>query len=145
MAANATIEKLYGAENLDISYEPSTGILFCDWKGFQSSTVIQKCGAVILDFTRQKNVTKVLNDNTYVEGSWWEAAEWAAEKWFPEMIDSGLKHFAWILSRNVFAELSAKKAMKPHTGIVKWFRSKEEAKQWLQNQEVLKKCSASKS
>lgn len=129
------MESLYRASNLEILYDPNGRILHCNWTGHQERDVIMKCGAIILELTKQKKIGKVLNDNTFVEGSWWEAAEWAAEKWFPDMIDSGLKHFAWIPSRNVFAELSAKKAMGPYTKVVKFFRSESEAKQWLLAQE----------
>jgi hypothetical protein len=46
------------------------------------------------------------------------------------MINAGLRHFAWVFSRNIFSELSAKKAM-PANDIVKSFNELEEARQWL--------------
>jgi hypothetical protein len=89
-----------------------------------------KSGAVILDLFQQKKCSKVLNDNTEVTGPWQEAAEWTANVWFPDMISAGLKHFAWIFSPNIFAELSARKAM-PSSNVVKSFGSYQDAYDWL--------------
>ena len=50
--------------------------------------------------------------------------------WFPDMIKAGLRHFAWVFSRDIFAELSAKKVM-PANDIVKSFSDLEDAKKWL--------------
>ena len=89
-------------------------------------------GAIILDLLKQQRASKVLNDNTLVTGPWKDAAEWTATVWFPDMIEAGLRHFAWIFSPNLFAELSAKMAM-PASDIVKSFNGLEEARQWLIN------------
>lgn len=131
LAPCETIEKLYVADNIEISYEASAHILYCRWIGFQSSDIIMKSGAVILDIVKGGSINKVLNDNSLVDGSWWEAAVWAADVWFPQMNDAGLKHFAWILSKNIFTELSARRAMEPHQETVKSFYSCEEAYKWL--------------
>jgi hypothetical protein len=87
-------------------------------------------GATIIDLLKKKGAKKVLNDNTLVTGPWQEAAEWTATVWFPDMIKAGLGHFAWVFSRDIFAELSAKKAM-PANDIVKSFNDLEEARKWL--------------
>jgi hypothetical protein len=46
------------------------------------------------------------------------------------MIDAGLKYFAWIFSPNIFAELSAIKAM-PASDVVTSFNNYDEAYAWL--------------
>jgi hypothetical protein len=124
------MESLLKAKNIEITYDPTHRYLYCNWIGFQNKQSIMNTGAIILDFLKQKNVAKVLNDNTLVTGPWQEAAEWTVTVWFPDMIKAGLKHFAWIFSDNIFAELSAKKAM-PANDIVKSFNGKDEARQWL--------------
>ncbi|MDJ1472284.1 hypothetical protein QNI19_05085 [Cytophagaceae bacterium DM2B3-1] len=90
-------------------------------------------GNLILDLTKEYKISKILNDNTEVKGPWNESAEWTATVWFPAMISAGLKHFAWIFSPNIFAELSAKKAI-PSSDIIRSFGAYEDAKIWLQNQ-----------
>ena len=127
-------ESIHKEENLEISYDTSTEILFCRWKGFQNKEKIMKSGNTILDvFKKKTNCSKIFNDNTEVTGPWQDAAEWTATEWFPAMEKAGLKHFAWVFSPNIFAELSAQKAQ-PNSDIVRTFKSREEAHEWLKSQ-----------
>lgn len=124
------MESLFKAKNLEISYDSSNKYLYCNWMGFQNKQSIMACGATILDLLKKKGASKVLNDNTQVNGPWQDAAEWTATVWFPDMIKAGLRHFAWVFSRDIFSELSAKRAM-PANDIVKSFNDLEEARKWL--------------
>lgn len=124
------MQSLFKAKNIEISYDPQNKYLYCNWLGFQNKESIVKSGGIILDLLKQKEVSKVLNDNSQVTGPWQEAADWTASVWFPQMIEGGLQHFAWIFSPNIFSELSAKKAM-PSSGIVKSFNSYNDALSWL--------------
>ena len=124
------METLFKAKNIEITFDPANKYLYCNWIGFQNTQSIMAAGGTILDLLKKKGVTKVLNDNTLVTGPWQEAAEWTSTVWFPYMINAGLRHFAWVFSRNIFSELSAKKAM-PANDIVKSFNELEEARQWL--------------
>ncbi len=87
-------------------------------------------GAIILDLQARNAFRKILNDNTQVVGPWHRAARWTADEWFPAMIHAGLSHFAWVLSTNIFAEASAKRAL-PTGDLVTTFKSCEEAFAWL--------------
>jgi len=127
-------EILHRADNIEISFDPETRIMHCKWIGLQNKKGIMKSGAIILNLLKDKKITKILNDNTEVNGPWNDAAEWTAKNWFPEMIEAGLKYFAWIISRNIFAEISAKMAM-PDTQIVMPCYSYEEAHRWLLSKE----------
>lgn len=126
------MESLFKAKNIEISYDPANRYIYCNWIGYQNKQSIISSGAIILDLLKQQRASKVLNDNTLVTGPWKDAAEWTATVWFPDMIEAGLRHFAWIFSPNLFAELSAKMAM-PASDIVKSFNGLEEARQWLIN------------
>ncbi len=124
------MEPLYVEKNLEISYDPVHKFLYCNWIGFQNKELIIACGAVMLRLLKEKKCSKILNDNRSVTGPWQEAADWTSGVWFPSMIDAGLKHFAWIFSPNIFAELSAIKAM-PASDVVKSFSDYDEARKWL--------------
>jgi hypothetical protein len=128
------MESIFKAPNLEITYDPVNRFIYCNWIGFQSKEMIIDSGSIIHKLFKERNITKVLNDNTLVTGPWQEAAEWTATIWFPTMIAAGLKHFAWIFSPNIFAELSAVKAM-PMSSVVKPFSSYREAYVWLLEQE----------
>jgi hypothetical protein len=124
------MESLFKSKTIEISYDSENQFMYCNWIGFQNKDSIMKSGGIILELFKEKQIAKVLNDNRLVTGPWQEAAEWTATVWFPEMINAGLKHFAWIFSSNIFAELSAKKAM-PSSGVVTSFNRYEDARKWL--------------
>lgn len=126
------MESLYEEPFIRIQYEAATKILICDWIGFQTSEGIQKAGHVILELIKQRGLKKILNSNLKVIGPWNEATQWTYDVWFPSVINAGLLHFAWVLSANGYAELSARKAM-PSTSIIKAFFNFEEAYAWLKN------------
>lgn len=124
------IEILSVEKNLEIGYNTAHHYIHCNWIGFQNKDSIMKSGEKILELLTKKKCNKVLNDNTRVTGPWQEAAEWTASNWFPRMEAAGLKHFSWIFSPNIFAELSAIKAT-PKTGVVSSFSDYDEAEKWL--------------
>ncbi|MGB3180650.1 MAG: hypothetical protein WBB45_04635 [Cyclobacteriaceae bacterium] len=134
MDSTATVstanEVVYSAKNIEINYSKEGNFLYCNWLGFQNKQSIMESGAKILEILKSKNITRILNDNTKVTGPWQEAAEWTSTVWFPQMVEAGLEKFAWIFSTNIFAELSAKKAM-PESDIIKSFNNLHDAKVWL--------------
>lgn len=128
------MEVIDKASNLEISYDQTQNILFCRWIGVQNTEGIKSSGQQILTHVRGKSICRVLNDNREVRGPWQEAASWAAADWFPEMKAAGLRHFAWVLSADIFAEISARRAMQ-HIEGVRPFQNYEEAYTWLLSQQ----------
>lgn len=126
-------EVLKELQNIKISYDNDTNILYCKWIGFQTKEEVMNGCEKILEEVKHKECSKVLNDNTDVTGPWQEATEWVARNWFPRMEEAGLKHFAWVFSENIFAELSAKSA-KPDSEVVTTFNSPQAADTWLKKQ-----------
>lgn len=120
---------LYSAKNIEIS-QSDAGYMYCNWVGFQDVAMVKETGEIILDILKNRKLTHILNDNSQVNGPWMQASQWTADVWFPNMFQAGLKKFAWVLSPDIFAELSAKKAM-PNTDSVKAFGDLEKAKNWL--------------
>jgi len=123
-------ESIYKSANIEISFDAETKIMYCKWIGLQNKDGIMKAGGIILELLRERRITKVLNDNTEVIGPWNDAAEWTVKEWFPSMIEAGLKHFSWIISSNIFSEISAKMAM-PDTEVIQSFYFYAEALHWL--------------
>lgn len=111
------MELLHKAHNIEIYYDSIDRYLYCNWIGYQYQKDLVHSGFIILEQLKQKRVIKVLNDNSRVEGPWTDSSEWTANRWFPDMANAGLRYFSWILSPDVFAEISARKAV-PLGGIV---------------------------
>ena len=94
---------------------------------------VQRGGMAMLDLLKKNKVSKVLNDNTHVLGSWSEAADWAGKEWFPMMEHAGLKHFAWIYSPSMFSRLAANKSVDTAIGnvVTQFFTDVPTAGEWL--------------
>lgn len=128
------LEVLYHASNVVISWNAGDRFLYIDWIGFQEEAALKSGGEKILEFMKEKECSKVLNDNTRVIGLWYHSVDWTSSDWFPRMIAAGLKHFAWICSDDVFTQLSSRRAIPPGN-IVRDFASYDDALQWLLQQE----------
>lgn len=111
------MELLHKAHNIEIYYDSIDRYLYCNWIGYQCQKDLVHSGFIILELLKQKRVMKTLNDNSRVEGPWTDSSEWTANRWFPDMAGAGLRYFSWILSPDVFAEISARKAV-PSGGTV---------------------------
>jgi len=123
--------KMLEKKNLVVEYIEEYNYLYLRWIGFQREEDIYESGEEILKiFKNMNNCHKILNDNREVRGPWNKASEWTTQVWFPSMINAGLEKFAWVFPDNVFAELSASKAM-PDTELVRKFDTYQSAEEWL--------------
>jgi PAS domain S-box-containing protein len=106
-------------DHIHITYVEAGAYLYVDWIGFQNIETVKKGCMEIYKALQEYKVTKVVNDNTNVLGSWSDAAEWVGEVWFPAAEEAGLKHFAWIYAPAAFSKLSANKSVeKSKSGVV---------------------------
>lgn len=125
------IENLHVSKNLEIGYERTHHVLHCQWKGVQDTAGIVASGTILLTMIEERHITRILNDNTNVEGSWWEASDWAVKIWMPQVIQSGVRQLAWVISPNIFAELSARRVIENFPTITRAFADRETAMTWL--------------
>ena len=84
----------YEDTSIRISYNAYKKRLDVDWKGFQNLETVQAGCIRMLEMLQQHKVTRIVNDNTHVQGSWSEAVDWTGNTWFPMMEKAGLKYFA---------------------------------------------------
>ncbi len=124
------MEVLLKRKSIIVEYHPEGNYFYFNWIGYHNKDSIIATGKELLQEFVAKDSSKIINDNTMVKGPWQQAAEWTASEWFPAMEKAGLKKFAWIFSKDIFAELSAQKAM-PDAGYVKSFDNPELAKEWI--------------
>lgn len=115
------------------------GWVYSGWFGvYLSVEQIQEAALAGLELLKEAGMTKLLNDNSQLEGVWDEANEWIANVWMPQAIGAGLHRFAHILSPDLFAQLSAEfmednsKVMPEEAFQLRLFNSREEAEAWLQ-------------
>lgn len=126
-------ETLFTSRNLDIDFDIADNFIYANWKGFQNvQNVKAGCEQILIEL-KKKNTSKVFNDNSKVTGPFQGATDWAVKDWFPRMFKAGLKYFAWVVSSNVFSQLSVESTVsKMETGeTIRTFDSFGKAEKWL--------------
>lgn len=127
-------KKYYKDELISIAFNKEKNWIEADWTGFQNLESVKNGCLNIHKLLKANGCTKVLNDNTHVQGNWSEAVDWGQQVWFPMMEQAGTKHFAWIYSPSTFAQLSAEKSvdMLQREITTRLFSDRNEAKAWLE-------------
>ncbi len=127
---------LYQAPNIQIYYDETENWLYVNWVGFQTVKLVKDSCEIMLDLLVAECCTKVLNDNTLIEGMWSGAAKWGAFNMFPRLRAGGLEAFAWVYSQSVLSRLSTERTinhMPEPPEYIKTFYELEEAKTWLRS------------
>ncbi|RAU83163.1 hypothetical protein [Pontibacter arcticus] len=124
---------LYATSYITIELNLEDDWLYVEWRGIVGhQNVVAECEK-ILYYVKENKVTRIVNDNTLVEGIWSAAARWVGEVWFPALQEAGLKQFAWIYSPSILSRLSTDKTIKntERPDLIKTFDDIDLAKDWL--------------
>lgn len=126
-------QNYYTDSYISINYIPDYNWLYVDWTGYQTEESVMHGGMMMLNALREHQIEKVLNDNTHVIGIWTPAAKWAGEVWFPKMVESGLRFFAWIYSPSRLSQISTDQTLTNtvNTENIRTFYNIEDATTWL--------------
>lgn len=111
-------EDFYKNKAVTIIYNDAEQRLDADWTGFQDLGTVQHGCLKLHEMLSRFKVTKILNDNSHVQGTWSDASDWVGAVWFPMMEQAGLRQFAWVYSPAAFSQLSAQKAVELSYGSV---------------------------
>lgn len=127
------LETFYQEEDVAVYWDDINNWVYVDWRNIPSDRSVQRGCEEMLTLLSQKKCPYVLNDNRNVIGPWNTSAHWVAEDWFPRMISSGMKKFAWIQSSNVLSKFSARQSTAQHqeTDAIHLFEDEESAVTWL--------------
>ncbi|RYG19876.1 MAG: PAS domain S-box protein [Chitinophagaceae bacterium] len=123
----------YEDESILIHYNKEDDRLELDWIGHQNMETVKHGCMKTLEMILRFKVTKILNNNIHVIGSWSDASEWVGKVFFPMMEKKGVRSVAWVFSPNAFSQLSAKKSVEVAVGTIltQFFTSYEEAEEWI--------------
>lgn len=126
-------EDFFKNQAVTIVYNDADHRLDVDWTGFQDLKTVQHGCLKMLEMLTRHKVSKVINDNSHVLGTWSDASDWVGEVWFPMMEKAGLRQFAWIYSPAAFSQLSAQKAADVAYGTVltRFFTDIAVAREWI--------------
>ncbi len=125
--------EFYQDESIIINYNKEYNRLDLDWIGHQNMETVKHGCLKTLEMILRFRITKILNDNSRVIGSWSDASEWVGTVFFPMMEKKGIQSVAWIYSPNSFSQLSARKSVDVAVGniVTQFFTSFDEAEEWI--------------
>ncbi|GAB2782665.1 hypothetical protein HNQ93_002202 [Hymenobacter luteus] len=79
-----------------IVYDEAHHWLNATWTGYVSPDYAHDGAAVGLQLLRQLNCSCLLNDNSGIQGPWFDSLEWLATKWGPAAAAAGLRYIAHV-------------------------------------------------
>jgi hypothetical protein len=123
-----------GNEFFRLHYDEKLHLLHAEWLGFIGNfEQIQEACRMIREQIEQAKISILLNDNRSQIGPWPHFEEAISVQWVDSLYQVGLKFFAHIMSKNMFAQISAQKHLKDcqNRVIFQYFKQEEDAKQWL--------------
>ncbi|MDQ4139945.1 MAG: hypothetical protein M3142_05420 [Bacteroidota bacterium] len=130
-------ELLYSSNSIKIWYEAEYQWLYAEWIGSQNLHTVQREGQKILQFLKEKQCTKILNNNQQVNGPWLDACAYGAEELLPQMIEAGMRYLAWVQSPNPYSQYSMEQTLEatslPIRNRINIFHSLPVAREWLKN------------
>lgn len=129
------MERISQESGIEISYNGQYDYLYCNWIGNQTPESMAKAAKLILQTLELKKCKKILNDNTFLSRSR-DKTHGILVNYFPQFQKAGLQQIAWIVSPNIFIELSTKKLI-PASGLVTFFHTSQEAELWLKSENSL--------
>jgi hypothetical protein len=133
------VPNLYEERHLVVEFDAVSRWIYARWMGRQTPEDIKRGGRAMVtamrDLSTGHGCSQVLNDNREVVGSWSHSLEWTSKEWFPKMVAAGLKRFAWVLSPDGLAQLTAVRVKLDtgpiENGTMSVFTEIEKAKEWL--------------
>ncbi len=128
---------LYYSESIKIWYDAEYHWLYAEWMGPQNLFTVRQGSQKILQFLKEKQCTKILNNNYEVKGPWLDACHYLAEELLPQLAEAGLQYLAWVQSPNPYSQYSTEQTLEATClsirNHINTFNSLPVAREWLKS------------
>ena len=126
---------LFCSDSIKIWYEAEYSWLNVEWIGSHHLYTVRQGGQRILHFLKEKQCTKILNNNYEVQGPWLDACHYLAEELLPQLVEAGMRYLAWVQSPNPYSQYSTEQTLEATSLTIKnqinTFYSLPVAREWL--------------
>lgn len=114
-------------------YLPAEGWLRTTWQGFVAPFDAEQGAAGALEALRQLPSPYLLNDNSQIQGLWFDSIDWLQQVWAAQAAQLGLRYVAHVLQPHTEADLEQLLTNKPFANSfeLQLFTNVEEAATWL--------------
>lgn len=114
-------------------YIPAERWLRTTWQGFVVPTDAKQGAAGALEALGQTPVPYLLNDNSQIQGLWFDSVDWLQRVWAAQAAQLGLRYVAHVLQPHTEADLEQLLTNKPFANSfeLQLFTTADEAAAWL--------------
>lgn len=137
----------FGKVFFTLDYNEKDGFIYANWIGFVNVDNVIEGATKVLEAFESTLCPSFINDNRELTGPWKNANDWIENTWTPRALQSGLKNFAFVVSPNIFGELSAKDLGLRLDNIgfeMQTFKDYDKAVAWIKERNLIIKALESK-
>lgn len=129
------IRRHHGHTYCTTEYLSADGWLRTTWQGFVSAAEAQHGAQGALEALGQMTVPYLLNDNTQLQGPWFDSVNWLEHVWAPQAKRLGLRYVAHVPQPHTEHDLSNLLIHKPFLDSfeLQLFATVEAAEAWLRD------------
>ncbi|MBT9392544.1 hypothetical protein KLP40_05150 [Hymenobacter sp. NST-14] len=84
-------------------YHPELHRLHITWTGYVGPEYAREGAEASLDMLRELHCPYLLNDNSQLEGPWFDSLHWLAKEWGPAAASAGLQYVAHVVRADTLA------------------------------------------
>jgi hypothetical protein len=118
-------------------YDSSCGAAIGHFQGYLNTDSFKRIAEELHGIRKNNSSSKQLNNIEQMKVLTPEIQKWLNDVWFPKAKLTGLKHFAFVIPKDVFGKVSMENANKNSAvtaGIqIQYFQSESDAKTWLKS------------
>jgi hypothetical protein len=118
-------------------YDQETKAAIGMFKGFLTTDKFKSIAEELHEIRKKNNLSKQLNNIEDMKVLTQEVQTWLNDVWFPKAKTTGLKHFAFVVPKDIFGKVSMESANSDSSatqGIeIEYFDDENKAKAWLKS------------
>jgi len=88
-----------------LTYEEAEGWLRATWRGHVDAAEAMRGAENYLAHAGAFQCAYLLNDNTDLQGSWFDSVEWLQRAWLPQAFQLGLRYIAHVVQADTHADV----------------------------------------
>lgn len=115
-----------------LSYNETEGWLEANWRGYVDQAEAKRGAQAYLDYAATLPSTFLLNDNSKLQGPWFESLEWLADTWVPQAAQLGLRYVAHVVQADQHHDVLTDRLHGSMPFELQIFQDLADARHWLQ-------------
>lgn len=119
------------ASSCQLVYDEAAQWLRATWCGYIDPLEARRGAEAYLRHASQRPSPYLLNDNSQLQGPWFDSLDWLAEVWVPQAAALGLRYIAHVMQANRHSDIIPSQLPDSVPFELQIFRQVDEAKQWL--------------